>query len=154
MLLNKCRQPWFGCTPLGIQIETVQPFGEPLRNLLELRVARLAAPAAMWIVEQRLAHLPALLNVFEKALSDHMAINRHRAPLLGLLEARFNDHAPDAGSFVLDDISRIERSEFVHAGARVGAEPRQPAPGRAHLDGDQMRRLRESCRQDRLGLVE
>ena len=49
---------------------------------------------------------------------------------------------------------RMDGGELVYPGARVGAKPRQPPPGCMHLHRNQMRRLRESCPQDGLGLVE
>jgi hypothetical protein len=75
--------------------EPVHPFAESLGHLFELGIARLSAAAAIRIVEQRLVELLTFLGLFQEVLRDHVRVGRDHAPLGGLLERRFDEHAMD-----------------------------------------------------------
>ncbi|MGY4415181.1 hypothetical protein ACVWW4_006917 [Bradyrhizobium sp. LB7.1] len=81
----------------------MHPLADPLGDLLELRIAGLAAAAALRVVEQRLVELPALLDVFEEArLFQDVGVDGNDAPLLGLFERRLDHHAPDSMAMFRD----------------------------------------------------
>jgi hypothetical protein len=120
---------------------------EPFSYLLELRVARLSAAAAIGIVKQRLVELFAFLDVLQEALLDHVRVDRDDAKLCGLLERRFDDHAADILR-ATRNVARMQARKLVDAGSAIGAQPRQPAPRRLHLDRNKIARSGQGGAQD------
>jgi hypothetical protein len=128
------------------------PLAEALRNLLPLRIGVFPAFCPFRIVEEWQPRLRALRDVVEEFLFYEMRVDWDDAFVVALGHFGTKIEALDPRLFVRAHVRGQQRSDFVHARAGIGADPRYPASGCARFRRGQVRKGGERRREDLLGL--